>query len=81
MGRRVAVKIFVADRSPDGHSRDEMAISFSGGCLAGRVAGLAGWLTGLAGWPVLPLALQRGCQGVRGVLECVLPFDSCPCHH
>ncbi|KAL4857990.1 Plant intracellular Ras-group-related LRR protein 5 [Chlorella vulgaris] len=29
MGRRVAVKIFVADRSPDGHSRDEMAISFS----------------------------------------------------
>lgn len=29
MGRRVAVKIFVKDRSPDGHSRDEMAISFS----------------------------------------------------
>lgn len=28
-GRRVAVKIFVAARSPDGHSRDEMAVSFS----------------------------------------------------
>jgi hypothetical protein len=28
--QRVAVKIFVAERSPDGHSRDEMAIAFSG---------------------------------------------------
>lgn len=28
-GRQVAVKIFVKDRSPDGHSRDEMAIAFS----------------------------------------------------
>ncbi|KAI7845895.1 hypothetical protein COHA_000628 [Chlorella ohadii] len=27
--QRVAVKIFVAERSPDGHSRDEMAIAFS----------------------------------------------------
>ncbi|PSC71659.1 kinase [Micractinium conductrix] len=27
-GRRVAVKVFVAERSPDGHSRDEMAIAF-----------------------------------------------------
>jgi hypothetical protein len=29
-GQRVAVKIFVQDRSPDGHSRDEMAIAFAG---------------------------------------------------
>ncbi|KAL4457710.1 hypothetical protein ABPG75_012575 [Micractinium tetrahymenae] len=28
-GRQVAVKIFVKDRSPDGHSRDEMAVAFS----------------------------------------------------
>ena len=25
-------QIFVKERSPDGHSRDEMAIAFSGGC-------------------------------------------------
>lgn len=34
-GRRVAVKVFVADRSPDGHSRDEMAIACSGGGAEG----------------------------------------------
>ncbi|KAL4442982.1 hypothetical protein ABPG77_008473 [Micractinium sp. CCAP 211/92] len=28
-GHQVAVKIFVKDRSPDGHSRDEMAVAFS----------------------------------------------------
>ena len=30
--QRVAVKVFVQERSPDGHSRDEMAVSFSGAC-------------------------------------------------
>ena len=34
-GQRVAVKIFVQDRSPDGHSRDEMAIAFAGEGLPG----------------------------------------------
>ena len=58
MGRRVAVKIFVKDRSPDGHSRDEMAISFSGGrggwtgrqaVWCGAVGGVVRWVGGAVG--------------------------------